>query len=386
MAERDYYEVLGVPRNASAEDIKRAYRKLALEVHPDRNPGDAGAEKKFKELAEAYDVLSDPGKRAQFDRFGREGVGAGAGGFARREFTDAEEIFRTFSDIFGGGSIFEDLFGGAPRTRRSAGPRPRRGANLRLALELSLEEIARGVEKTIALQREERCETCRGSGAKPGTTAKTCPACGGSGALTQAQGFFAIRTTCGRCGGEGSVIEHPCATCRGTGRTRRKREISVRVPAGVGEGMQIRLEGEGEAGWNGGPPGDLYCVLHAARHPVFERRDDDLYCEVPVPYTRLALGGKVEVPALEGTAEASIPRGTPDGRVIRLKGQGLPSYETGRRGDLLVRLVVDVPKKVGEREEALLRELEALEGKRAPARARSFFARVKDFLGGSEES
>ncbi|MCI0586812.1 MAG: molecular chaperone DnaJ [Planctomycetes bacterium] len=383
MAERDFYEILGVEKGASPEEIKRAYRKLAFEHHPDRNPNDAQAEKKFKELAEAYDVLSDPTKRAQYDRFGREGVGAGAGGFAPRDFTNVEEIFRTFGDIFGGGSIFEDLFGGGRSSR--GGTRTRRGSNLRIQLDLTLEEISKGAEKTISLEREERCETCRGSGAKPGTSSKVCPTCGGRGAVTQSQGFFAIRTTCSRCGGEGTVVEHPCSTCRGSGAVRKKRELSVRVPAGVNEGMQIRLEAEGQAGANGGPSGDLYCLIRAVPHPIFERRGDDLFCEVPVPYTRLALGGKTEVPTLDGKAEASVPRGTPDGRVLRLKGQGLPSYESRRRGDLLVRLVVDVPKKVASQEETLLRQLEEVEKRRTPAKARSFFERVKGFLGGEEE-
>ena len=384
MAERDYYEILGVSRDATAEEVKRAYRKLAFQHHPDRNPGNPDAERKFKELAEAYDVLSDPKKRAQYDRFGREGVRAG--GFAAREFTDVEDIFRAFSDIFSGGSIFEDLFGGAgPSPFRSASAtRARRGASLRLGLELTLEEVAAGAEKTVAIDREELCDTCRGSGAKPGTSAKVCPACGGRGVVEQVQGFFALRTTCGRCGGEGSAIEHPCSACRGSGRARRRRELTVRVPQGVEEGMQIRLGGEGNPGMNGGPTGDLYCVVRLAPHPVFERRGDDLYCQVPVSYTRLALGGKAEVPALSGSVEATVPPGTPDGKVLRLRGQGLPSFEGRRRGDLLVRLFVDVPKKVSAREEELLRELEDLEKLHRPARGRNFFERVKDVFGGGE--
>jgi molecular chaperone DnaJ len=375
MAERDYYEILGVARNASPEEIQRAYRKRAFELHPDRNPDDSKATEKFKELAAAYDVLSDPAKRSRYDRYGHEGIRTG--GFAPRDFASIDEIFRTFADIFGGGSIFETFFGGGRRGDRGAP----RGASLRAEIPLTLEEVASGVSKTIALSRHEPCDTCSGSGAKPGTGRRTCSTCGGSGVVQQVRGFFALQAPCGSCEGAGSVLETPCASCRGSGRVRRKREVTVRVPKGIEDGMQIRLEGEGDAGASGGPPGDLYCVVLVAPHPVFERRGDDLYCELRLPFPILVLGGNAEAPTLDGSAPLTVPRGTPDGEVVRLRGKGLPRFGGSGRGDLYARLLVEVPKKPTAREEELLREIEEIQRKREPTRGgRKFFERVRDFF------
>ncbi len=377
MAQKDYYEVLGVKRDASEDEIKKAYRKLAFEFHPDRNPENKEkSEAKFKEAAEAYDVLSDTEKRRRYDQLGHDAfrnAAAGGAGYGPRDFHNVHDIFSAFGDIFGN-SMFDEFFG------RGGGSRIRQGRSLRLDLELTLEEVDQGAEKTISFHRAESCTTCKGSGAKPGSNPKKCSTCQGLGEVIQRQAFMVLRTTCPHCRGGGSVISNPCTNCRGTGRSSREREITVKVPAGVEDGTQIRLSGEGEAGENNGPTGDLYCVVHIAPHPDFVRRGADLYSEIPVRYTQLALGGKVDVATLRGTATVSIPPASPNGKVLRLREQGLPHFQGSGRGDLLLRVFVDVPKKLTTREQELLKELEEIGVKEAPKRQKGFFDKVKDIF------
>lgn len=328
---RDYYEVLGVERGASEDDVKKAYRKLALQYHPDRNPGDAGAEAKFKEAAEAYGVLSDAEQRARYDKFGHQAFTQG-GQYSGPQFTNIEDIFEQF-----GGGIFGDLFGG----RRRSGPQA--GRDLKIELALTLEEIDRGIDRTVALKRREPCKTCKGSGAKPGTSPTPCATCGGRGQIHRNQGFFTMATTCPRCRGAGATIESPCGGCRGAGKLEEKVEIKITIPAGIEEGVRLRVSGEGEAGDAGAPRGDLYCVVRELEHKMFQRNGADLLCEIPFAFAQLALGDKVEVPTLRGRAEMQIPSGTQPGKVFRLRGQGLPMLESSGRGDQLVRVGIEVP-------------------------------------------
>jgi molecular chaperone DnaJ len=368
---RDYYEILGVNRDASEEDIKKSYRKMAMKHHPDRNPDSKDSEEKFKEAKEAYEVLSNAEKRRAYDAYGHAGVnpqmggmggdGAGMGGFA-----DA------FGDIFG------DIFGGG-RTRSNV----YRGADLRFNLEISLEQAARGTETKIRIPTMDECETCHGSGAKPGTQAKTCQTCGGSGAVRMSQGFFSIQQTCPTCHGTGKVIPDPCATCHGAGRVKRHKTLSVKIPAGVDEGDRIRLSGEGEAGVNGGPPGDLYVVIHQKEHSVFQRDGDNLHCEMPISFTLAALGGEVEIPTLEGQAKVKVPAETQSGQVLRLRGKGIKGVHSSYPGDLLCEVVVETPVRLTERQKALLRELDEInrkDGDRHNPRAKSFMDKVRDFF------
>lgn len=373
MSERDYYEVLGVARGASPDEIKRAYRKLAFENHPDRNPGDKNAESRFKEAAEAYDVLSTPEKRAAYDRFGHAGVKGAAGPHARG-FENIEDVFRSFGDIFGGpgGSIFEDLFGGGGG-RRS---RTRAGQSLKVDVTLTLDDVNRGVEKTVEIRRREACATCKGSGGKPGAKPKTCETCGGQGVVVSGRGFVRIQQTCPRCSGEGVTLERGCPDCHGEGLLPRRREITIKIPAGVEPDTQFRLAGQGDASPSGGPTGDLYVVVHEQEHPHFQRRGADLYGEFPLSFAELALGTKIEVPTLHGTASVSIPKGTPSGKVFRLKGQGLPATDGSGHGELHVRVFGEVPKKLTPRQEELLREFADLEKKHG-GRSRGFFERIR---------
>jgi molecular chaperone DnaJ len=379
---RDYYEILGVARTASPDDIKKAFRKLALQYHPDRNKEDPSAEEKFKECAEAYEVLSDAEKRRIYDQYGHAGVRQSG---SARGFSSFEEIFQHFGDIFGmrggggSGSIFDEFFGSY--AGRGAGPRRQRGASLKCQLEIPLEDAAKGTERTIEVTRNETCPECKGSGAASGSSPIVCPECRGKGVVHQSQGFFSIRTTCGRCHGEGEVVEHPCRRCRGTGVEKVKREITVRVPPGVDSGTQIRLAGEGEPGPRGGPRGDLYCIIAVRPHPLFQRDGEDLHLEVPVTYPNLVLGSKVEVPTLGGPAELVVPARTPANTVMRLRGKGMPSLRGNRPGDLLVRLVVDMPKKLGKRQEELLRELQSIEDESVSPDRKSFLGKVKDLFG-----
>jgi len=370
MAKRDYYEVLGVNRDAPDEDIKKAYRKLAMQHHPDRNPDNAKAEEKFKEAKEAYEVLCDADKRAAYDRFGHAGVDAHAGMGAA-----GGAGFGGFADAFG--DIFSEIFGGG-RARSNV----YRGADLRYNLEINLEEAARGTETKIRVPTLEECETCRGLGAKPGTEPTTCQACGGHGQVRIQQGFFSIAQTCPRCSGTGKVIRDPCATCHGAGRVKRQKTLSVKIPAGVDEGDRIRLSGEGEAGVNG-PPGDLYVVCRVKPHPVFTRDANDLHCEMPVSITTAALGGEIAIPTLDGSAKIRIPAETQSGKVFRLRGKGIKGVRSQAYGDLMCHVVVETPVKLTPRQRELLLELEAIDqeeaGKHNP-RAKSWMEKVKEFF------
>jgi molecular chaperone DnaJ len=379
---RDYYEILGVAREATDQQIKSAYRKLALQYHPDRNPGDHAAEERFKEAAEAYAVLADAEKRQLYDRFGHAGVsGAGAGGGAGFDptiFADFSDIFAGLGDVFG----FGDIFGS--RRRRSG---PQRGSDLRYDLEITFEESARGAETSIQIPREETCETCSGSGAAPGTTSETCSQCRGSGQLRYQQGFLTVARPCSKCRGTGKTIAKPCTTCRGAGRIGKERKLTVKIPAGIATGQRLRLYGEGEHGSAGGPPGDLYVVVHVQEHSFFHREDDDLYCELPMTFPTLALGGTVKVPTLDGREELHIPAGTQPGARFKLRGKGMPNVSGRGHGDLHVIARVSVPKKLNKEQKQLLEELARTlpAGKDDPADAdggdRPFFERVKDIFG-----
>jgi len=375
MAKRDYYEVLGVPREADATEIKRAYRKLALKLHPDQNQGDKEAEEKFKEAAEAYDILGDEKKRAQYDQFGHAAFGPG-GQYSGPTFTNVEDIFQAFGDIFGGGGgIFGDLFGGG----RSSRGGPRRGRDLKIVIDLTLEEIDQGTTKTVALKRLEHCTTCSGSGAKPGTSQKTCSTCGGRGQIARNAGFFTMASACPTCRGSGQVIESPCGDCGGQGRQQERTEIEIKIPAGIEEGVRLRISGEGDAGSPGGPRGDLYCTIREVDHQVFQRSGPDVLTEVPFSYTQLALGDKVEIPTLRGRVEMNVPAGTQSGKVFRLRGQGLPRLEGRGRGDQLVRVFVEVPTKLGDRQKQLLRELQQIENEKSGEK--TFFEKILNYFG-----
>jgi molecular chaperone DnaJ len=375
---RDYYEVLGVPRDADADAIKRAYRKAALQWHPDRNPGKPEAGERFKEIAQAYQVLSDAGKRQRYDRWGHDGVepgpsmGAGAG---HEGFVSPEDLFESF---FGGRGMFEEVFGG-----RGGGFRGRRGAHLVAAVEVTFNEMARGVEKTLRVRRRDRCDPCHGSGAKPGTSPARCQTCGGAGAVQRSTGFFSLQTTCPRCHGKGTVVKDACTRCKGEGRVVAEHEITIRIPAGIEDGTRLRVGGEGEGGEDGGAAGDLYVEVHVRPHTLFERDGPDVFCEVPVSFARAALGGDVEVPTLQGRSTLRVPPGTQGGQVLRMKGLGIPDPHGGRgRGDQLVRVLVEVPKRPTKREAELLRELEALQEEHPGEARKSFLDKVRDLFNG----
>ena len=380
MSKRDYYDVLGVERTATEVEIKSAYRKLALKYHPDRNPGDKVAEDKFKEAAEAYSVLADTDKRHMYDRFGHAGLGGAAtGGFDPSVFTGFEDILGGLGDIFGIG----DVFGGG---RRRGGPQ--RGADLRYDLEISFEESARGAETSIQIPRQESCQACHGTGAAPGSKPTTCPQCQGRGQLRYQQGFFTVARTCGQCRGTGSIIANPCSACRGAGRVQKEKKLTVRIPAGIATGQRLRLSGEGEAGPGGGPPGDLYVVIHVQEHPFFQRDGNDLYCEIPLNFTTLSLGGEIMVPTLDGEAPFTIPEATQTGTMFRLRGQGMPDVSGRGKGDLLVTVKVITPKKLSREQRKLLEQLSGLLPKekfeptpRDDQEDKGLFDRVKDIFG-----
>ncbi|HZS80239.1 MAG TPA: molecular chaperone DnaJ [Herbaspirillum sp.] len=371
MAKRDFYDILGLAKNATEDDIKKAYRKLAMKYHPDRNPDSKSAEEKFKEVKEAYEILSDPQKREVYDRYGHAGVdpnmggGAGAGGFA-----DA------FGDIFG------DIFGGGGRGRRSES-QVYRGADLRYNLEITLEQAAHGFDTTIRVPSWDECDTCHGSGAKPGTSPTTCAACGGHGQVRMQQGFFSIQQTCPKCHGSGKIIPDPCSTCAGAGRIKRNKTLEVKIPEGIDDGMRIRSSGNGEPGMNGGPPGDLYVEIHIKPHKVFRRDGDDLHCEMPISFTRAALGGDIEAPTLSGKATFTIPEGTQSGKIFRLRSKGIKGVRSGYAGDLFCHVVVEIPVKLTERQKELLHEFEKLTvegGAKHNPQAKTWMDKVKEFF------
>ncbi len=376
MAKRDYYKVLDVQRNASEADIKKAYRRLAMKYHPDRNPGDKEAEESFKEAKEAYEVLSDEQKRAIYDQHGHDGIDAARQGGGASGFGGAD-----FGDIFG--EVFGDLFGGGRRSGRS---QVFRGADLRYELELELPQAVFGYTTEIEIPRLMECETCHGSGAAKGHTPTTCDQCQGSGQMRISQGFFQLQQPCNRCRGTGRIIRNPCDTCLGQGRVRRTRKLSVKVPAGVSTGDRIRLGGEGEAGRNGGPPGDLYIEMNVKPHPIFEREGDDLSCEVPVSFATAVLGGSVKVPTLEGDVSLKIPAETQSGRVFRLRDKGVKPVRGGDRGDLFCRVVVETPVNLSSDQRELLKQFdESLrsDGRGHTPREEGFFEGVKRFFAGN---
>jgi molecular chaperone DnaJ len=381
VSKRDYYAVLGVSRDATDQDIKSAYRKLALKYHPDRNPGDKKAEEQFKECAEAYAVLADSDKRARYDRFGHaavSGASGGAAGFDPTIFAEFDDIFGSIGDIFGLGG----MFGG----RRRGGPQ--RGADLRYDLDITFEQSATGSETTVQIPRQETCQTCTGSGAAAGSTPTTCPQCRGSGQLRYQQGFFTVARTCGQCRGSGRVIAKPCETCRGQGTVEQLRKITVKIPAGIATGQRLRLSGEGEAGTHNGPSGDLYVVVQVAEHPFFHRDGNDLHCEIPVNFTTLALGGEILVPQVLGEGEPfKVPDGTPTGTMFRLRGKGMPDVSGRGRGDLLVTVQAITPKKLTREQRKLLEQLAELlppqqfEPTSRHEDDRGLFDKVKDIFG-----
>ena len=376
MSKRDYYTVLGLPRDASEEDIKKSYRKLAMKHHPDRNPDDKSAEDKFKEAKEAYEVLCDARKRAAYDQFGHAGVDPSGGG---RGFGGGPEGFGGFADAFG--DIFGEIFG---QGRGGRGNGVYRGADLRYNLELSLEEAAKGTEVKIRIPTMEECGTCHGNGAKPGTQPKQCPTCNGRGEVRVSQGFFSIQQTCPQCHGTGKVVPEPCPTCNGAGRLKKHKTLSVKIPPGVDQDDRIRLTGEGEAGLNGGPTGDLYVVVNLRPHPMFTREGADLHCEMPISFGTAALGGELEIPTLDGHAAIKVPPETQSGQVFRLKNKGIRPVRGSVQGDLYCHVVVETPVKLTARQKELLREFESINDQDPEAhspRAKSFFDKVKDFFG-----
>src|SRR6266699_1582279 len=379
MPKRDYYSTLGVNRDASDEEIKKAYRKLAMKHHPDRNPDDKASEDKFKDAKEAYEVLSDPKRRAAYDQFGHAGVDPAAFGAGARGF-GGQEGFGGFADAFG--DIFGEIFGNAGGGR-SRGSGVFRGADLRYNLELSLEEAARGTEARIRIPAMEECATCHGSGAQPGTQAKSCQKCNGQGQVRVSQGFFSIPQTCPQCHGSGKIIPQPCETCDGAGRVRKHKTLSVKIPAGVDQDDRIRLSGEGEAGVNGGPPGDLYVVVNLKPHAVFQRENNDLHCDMPIGFATAALGGEIEIPTLDGHAKIKIPAETQTGQVFRLRGKGIKGVRSSGYGDLFCHVAIETPVKLTSRQKEILREFEAINAQDPSAhnpRAKNWFDKVREFF------
>jgi molecular chaperone DnaJ len=380
MAKRDYYEVFGVPREADVETIKKSYRKLALQYHPDRNPGNKEAEDKFKEASEAYEVLSDPERRAAYDRYGhaafdrRARANAGGGGF--------HDPFEVFRDVFGGGggSIFESFFGGG----RADPHAPQRGEDLRYDLEISFEEAAQGCEREITVNKLEPCDHCNGSGAEAGSRHRNCATCGGAGQVRRTlAGIISVAETCPRCGGAGRVVENPCRKCRGEGRIERPGKIKLKIPAGVDTGSRLRSTGNGEGGLRGGPPGDLYIVLHVREHEIFQRQADDLYCEVPVSFVQATLGADIEVPTLNGKATIKVTPGTQPGTVFRIRGKGIRNVQGHGLGDLHVRVNVEVPTHLNATQRSKLLEFgELCDGRVSPI-SESFWEKARKLFGGN---
>ncbi|UOF02606.1 molecular chaperone DnaJ [Bdellovibrio reynosensis] len=371
MAQRDYYEILGVPKDAEQDVIKKAYRKLAMQFHPDKNPGNKEAEEQFKEAAGAYEVLSDPQKRAQYDRFGHAAFSGGRGG--GQGFQDVEDIFSHFGDIFG------DFFGGGQQQqRRRNRNEPRRGSDLRYVTEVTLKDVITGLEKEIEFETDKNCDDCKGSGAEKGSQVVTCTMCGGSGQVVRSQGFFAMASTCPTCHGQGTQIKNPCKSCKGKGRVAEHRKIRLNIPAGVDTGTRLRVATEGEGGYMGGPPGDLFVEIRVKPHPHFERRGDDLFGELSVPYIQMLLGAEIDVPTVTDEVEMDIPKGTQPGDTVKLANEGLPSLRGNRRGDIYFRVNVQFPEKLHKDEEKLLRDIAKARGlKVSPEGGSGFFGKKK---------
>jgi len=373
LAKRDYYEILGVDRGVSDDALKTAYRKLALQYHPDRNPDDPNAEERFKELSEAYAVLSDPEKRRAYDRFGHQGVGMGGPGAGAPDFGDLGSFTDLFNDLFG------DIFGarGGPGGRRGRG---HRGADLRYNLEIDLQEVLDGSDAKLTIPKMRGCATCEGSGARPGTSRDTCSRCHGTGQVVFQQGFFRISRPCDACQGAGEVIRDRCRDCRGTGRVESEQTITVRVPPGMDDGARLRLPGEGEAGLAGGPPGDLYVVVSVKPHPFFTRDGPDLLCEVPVPFVQAALGAEIEVPTLDAKVQVRLPEGTQSGKTIRLRGKGVPTLSNASRGDQLCRIFVEVPTQLTDRQRELLEQFAEESDTEVSPVTKGFLDKLKDLF------
>ena len=382
----DYYQLLGVERGASSDELKKAYRRMAIKYHPDKNPGNKEAEEKFKEISEAYEVLSDPNKKAQYDQFGHAAFsrgggggpgGPGWGGAYTAHGIDLEEALRTFMGAFGGGgSIFDNYFGQRGEHDEAAA---NRGADLRMDIEIDFEEAVLGSHRDISFSTLEACGECHGSGAAPGSKKEVCTRCHGMGAVDKSMGFFQVRQTCPACGGSGQVIRNPCHTCRGSGKVKARRTLTLKIPAGVETGSRLRIAGKGEGGVNGAESGDLFVVLHVKAHEIFKRDDEDIFCEVPVPYSVLALGGEIEAPTIHGYAKLHIPPGTRNGEVFRLRGKGVTNLKTGRSGDQHINVVVEVPTQLNNDQKKLLRALEeSLLPKNHPAKE-SFYKKTDKF-------
>ncbi len=380
---RDYYTILGVDKGASQEDIKKAYRKLAMKYHPDRNPGDKAAEEKFKEAAEAYEVLHDEQKRKRYDMYGHEGL-AGADGQGGPSFSSFEDIFSHFADIFGGGagggSIFEGVFGGGS----GFGQGVRAGASLKCRVNITFEESATGVTKTIELRRNEICSSCHGSGSAPGTKPRTCSTCGGRGQVYRNQGFFSVAQTCPNCHGKGVFVDKPCPSCKGDGRESKVVRIKVNIPAGIEDGTRLRIPDEGEPSESGGPRGDLYCYIFVSEHDFFTRQGDDVVCQIPITFSQAALGTELEVPTLKNKARVKIPAGTQSGQVFRLRGLGFKRLRDKSEGDQIVQVIVETPKKLTQRQEELFRELAALDETYVSPQRKGFMDRWKDYFSDSK--
>lgn len=382
MAKRDYYEILGVSPNASSEEIKKAYRRLAVKYHPDKNRDNSKeAEEKFKEVSEAYKILSDGEKRKIYDQYGHAGlqadVGAGGGGFTGFDF----DPFKIFDEVFGqrsssGGGIFDNFFGGRTGVREG-----QPGSDLRYNLEITFKEAAFGAEKEVQVPRYETCSNCRGSGVKSGSSPQTCPSCGGTGSIAVSQGFFSMSRTCTQCHGRGTIIKDPCKDCRGSGRVRRTRRVKVKIPAGIDNGSHLRLAGQGEAGLRGGPAGDLYITIRVRPHPIFKREGDTVICEIPITFTQAALGGEIRVPTLNGRARLKVPPGTQTNKIFRLRKMGIPHLHSSGRGDQWVKVIIETPVNLSAEQKQLLKRLEEVGRGNGQPKARDFFNRVRQIFG-----